>query len=172
VPALAAKTLSHSDVIVASAQKYQGIQACVVLGRGYNYATAFEIALKTKELSYVLAEPYSSADFQHGPVALVEGGFLVMAVIPEGKTASEATILLHDLKIRQPELVVISPLKEAQELANIAFPIPEGIPEWISPIVAVVPGQLFALGLAQAKGYDLDNPRGLKKVTKRNEFFL
>jgi len=166
VPALVTETLSQSDAILASAQEYRNAHACVVLGRGYNYATAFEIALKTKELSYVLAEPYSSADFKHGPVALVEGGFLVIAVIPEGKTASELTSFLQELKSRQPELVIISPLEESLGMADVAIPIPENIPEWISPIVAITPGQLFALGLAQAKGLDPDHPRGLSKVTK------
>ena len=166
VPALVTETLSQSDAILTSAQKYRNAHACVVLGRGYNYSTAFEIALKTKELSYVLAEPYSSADFKHGPVALVEGGFLVIAVIPEGKTTPELTNFLQELKFRKPELVIISPLKEAQALADVAFSIPANIPEWISPIIAVTPGQLFALGLAQAKGFDPDHPRGLMKITK------
>jgi glucosamine--fructose-6-phosphate aminotransferase (isomerizing) len=166
VPALIAETISQSDKIIFEAQKYRELHACVVLGRGFNYATAFEIALKMKELSYVLAEPYSSADFMHGPVALVEDGFLVIAVVPEGKTASELMQFLHTLKSRKPELVAISPLKEAQELVDVVFPLPANIPEWVSPIVAVTPGQLFALGLAQAKGFDPDHPRGLSKVTK------
>lgn len=166
IPALVSETLSHSDVILTGAQRFAGLHECVVLGRGYNYATAFEIALKTKELCYVLAEPYSSADFKHGPVALVEGGFMVIAVIPVGKTAPELTDFLRTLKARRPELVIISPLEDARLLADVAIPIPSNIPEWLSPIVAVIPGQLFALGIAQAKGYDPDHPRGLKKVTK------
>jgi glucosamine--fructose-6-phosphate aminotransferase (isomerizing) len=168
VPALVIEALSNSETILASAQKYADLHECVVLGRGYNYATAFEIALKTKELTYVLAEPYSSADFQHGPVALVEGGFMVIAVISEGKTAPELTDFLRTLKPRNPELVIISPLEKARSLADVAIPIPQNIPEWISPIIAVTPGQLFALGLAQAKGFDPDHPRGLTKVTKTN----
>lgn len=166
VPALVTETLSRSETILANAKQYANLHECVVLGRGYNYATAYEIALKTKELSYVLAEPYSSADFKHGPVALVEGGFMVIAVIPEGKTAPELTDFLRTLKTRRPKLVVISPLEDARRLADVAIPIPADIPEWLSPIVAVIPGQLFALGIAQAKGYDPDHPRGLRKVTK------
>jgi len=166
VPALVSRSLSPSDLIGAIARKYAGSHACVVLGRGYNYSTAFEIALKIKELAYVPAEPYSSADFQHGPVALVEDGFPVVAVIPEGKTQPELIALLRTLKPRNPELVVISSSDEALGLATSPIPIPANIPEWISPIVAIVPGQQLALGIALAKGFDPEQPRGLNKVTR------
>jgi glucosamine--fructose-6-phosphate aminotransferase (isomerizing) len=165
VPAFVAEALQQSEAVVSAAADYRKDDACVVLGRGYNYATAFEIALKLKELTYVLAEPYSSADFQHGPVALVQNGFLVLAVVPEGKPAAELTEFLSSLRQNNPELVVISPHKKALALARTAIPLPAGIPEWLSPIVAVTPGQLFAFGLAQARGLDPDKPRGLHKVT-------
>jgi glucosamine--fructose-6-phosphate aminotransferase (isomerizing) len=66
------EVLTSAQAILRAAERYRYMEACVVVSRGYNYATAFEIALKLKELSYVLSEPYSSADFWHGPVALVE----------------------------------------------------------------------------------------------------
>ena len=71
----AEQTLALDEEIAQMAQRYRYMSQCVVLGRGFNYATAFEWALKLKELTYVIAEPYSSADFQHGPIAMVEGGF-------------------------------------------------------------------------------------------------
>jgi glucosamine--fructose-6-phosphate aminotransferase (isomerizing) len=142
------------------------MQACVVLSRGYNYATAFEIALKLKELTYVLAEPYSSADFQHGPLALVERGFPVLAAVPEGEMAVELVELLRQLGERGADLVVISAHSQALDLAQTRLRLPSGIPEWLSPLVAVVPGQLFALGLTLAKRFDPDHPRGLHKVTQ------
>lgn len=165
VPDLVSQTLGQAQTILAAAELYRETEACVVIGRGYNYATAFEIALKLKELTYVLAEPYSSADFQHGPVALVEKGFLVLAILPEGEVSTELFDLLHELHLRNPRLVIISPLQHALSLANTAVPIPTDIPEWLSPIVAIIPGQLFALGLALSKGIDPDHPRGLKKIT-------
>jgi len=165
VPKLVAETLKQSEALVSAAGDYRKDDACVVLGRGYNYATAFEIALKLKELTYVLAEPYSSADFQHGPVALVQNGFLVLAVVPDGRPAAELTAFLSTLRQSNPELVVISPNKDALALARTAIPLPAGVPEWLSPIVAVTPGQLFAFGLARARGLDPDKPRGLHKVT-------
>jgi len=164
-PALLSQTLAQADTVISAAAAYREAEACVVIGRGYNYATAFETALKLKELTYVLAEPYSSADFQHGPVALVENGFLVLAIVPEGETAAELTGFLQELKPRAPRLVVVSPFQPALDLAATAISIPSGIPEWLSPLVAILPGQLFALGLALAKGIDPDQPRGLHKVT-------
>ena len=166
VPALISQTLRQAESVIASAAGYAEAGACVVIGRGYNYSTAFEIALKLKELAYILAEPYSSADFQHGPVALVEAGFLVLAVVPEGKPADELTAFLGGIKGRGPRLVVISPRRKTLSLAHSPIPLPSGIPEWVSPLVSVVPGQLFALGMAQARGLDPDRPRGLTKVTK------
>jgi len=136
------------------------------VSRGYNYATAFEIALKLKELTYVLAEPYSSADFQHGPVALVERGFPVIAVVPDGAVTGEVLHLLHQLREREAELVVFSAVDEALALGNTCFGLTKDVPEWVSPLSMVVPGQLMALGLALAKGLDPDHPRELAKVTR------
>ena len=107
-----------------------------------------------------------SADFQHGPVAIVQDGFLVLAIVPEGKTASELTRFAKNLRARGAHLAVIAAKSRALSLGNSAFWLPRGLPEWLSPIAAVVPGQLFALGLAQARGLDPDKPRGLSKVTR------
>jgi len=166
VPAFVSHSLSPLEFIAAIARKYTSSHACVVLGRGYNYSTAFEIALKIKELAYIPAEPYSSADFQHGPVALVEEGFPVVAVIPEGKTQPELITLLRTLKPRNPELVVISSSNEALKLATSPIAIPANIPEWISPMIAIVPAQQLALDLALARGFNPEEPRGLNKVTR------
>jgi glucosamine--fructose-6-phosphate aminotransferase (isomerizing) len=155
---------SVADVIEA-AERYRYAESCVVVSRGYNFATAFEIALKLKELTYVVAEPYSSADFEHGPMALVERGFPAVAVVPEGEMAEELLGFLEQLRERGAELVVISALKAALAMAQTPLPVPSGIPEWLSPVVMVVPGQLFALGLTLAKGTFPDHPRGLHKIT-------
>ncbi|MDH7486440.1 MAG: SIS domain-containing protein [Anaerolineae bacterium] len=165
LPDVAAEALAAAPAVARAAERYRFMEACVVVGRGYNYATAFEIALKLKELAYVLAEPYSSADFRHGPVALVEQGFPVFAVVPEGQAAAELSAFLRQLREREAELVVISDRDDVLALAQTSLPLPSGVPEWLSPLVAVVPGQLFALALTLAKGFDPDHPRGLRKVT-------
>jgi len=166
VPGAIRQVISSAQTVCRASERYRYMEACVVVSRGYNYATAYEIALKLKELTYVLAEPYSSADFQHGPVALVEKGFPVIAVVPEGAVTAEMVDFLRRLREREAELVVISAREEVLSLAQTPLPLPEGIPEWLSPMVAVVPGQLFALGLTQARGLDPDQPRGLQKVTR------
>lgn len=165
IPDWMADVTSESEAAIRKAERYRYMDAMVVLSRGYNYSTAFEVALKLKELTYVSAEPYSSADFKHGPVALVEDGFPVLAVVPEGVVAPELTEFLGGLRQRGAELLVVSALHDALSQAKTPFPLPAGIPEWLSPLVTVIPGQLFALGLTLAKGYSPDQPRGLRKVT-------
>ncbi len=165
VPDWFAQVLQRADTTIRAAERYCYIDHCVVASRGYNYATAYEAALKLKELTYVIAEPYSSADFQHGPVALVEHGFPVMAIVPEGTLTDELIGFFKELRDKGADLIVISAEPEALALAQTPLPIPSGIPEWASPLVLIAQGQLFALGLTLAKGYDPDHPRGLRKVT-------
>jgi glucosamine--fructose-6-phosphate aminotransferase (isomerizing) len=165
LPDLMSQVVSLAPAIIRSTERYRYMEECVVISRGYNYATAFEIALKLKELTYVMAEPYSTADFQHGPMAIVEQGFPVIAIVPSGEVAPEMVDFLQKLREREAELVIISSLDEALNLAQTPLPIPAGIPEWLSPVVGVMPGQIFAWGLTLAKGFDPDHPRGLRKVT-------
>jgi glucosamine--fructose-6-phosphate aminotransferase (isomerizing) len=167
VPGWVGEALEQDEALREAAQRYRYMQQCVVLGRGYNYATAFEWALKLKELTYVEAEPYSSADFQHGPVAMVARGFPVMAVVPSGKVFDSMMALLKHLQDDLlAELVVISNSTEALSMAQAPFKIPVEVPEWLSPLVAIVPAQLFSYHLTLAKGYDADQPRTIHKVTE------
>lgn len=149
-----------------AAQRYRYTERLSVIGRGYNYATAFELSLKLKELAYLTAEPSSSADFRHGPIAMVERGFPVLLIAPKGKVFKDMLDLARQLQARQAELVAISDNRRLLSLADTALPLHSGLPEWLTPITAVVPGQLFAMGLAQARGCSLDQPRGLNKVTR------
>lgn len=166
VPDLVKGVLDQEDRIAEQAQRYRFMDYCIVLGRGYNYATAFEWALKLKELSYVIADPYSSADFQHGPVAVLERGFPVLAVVPDGAVFDDALAFLkHLVADRHVELLAISNRDEALALAHTPVPLPVDLPEWLSPIVAIVAGQLFCYHLTRAKGFDTESPRGLRKVT-------
>ena len=161
------EALGLDATIQLAAQRYRYMQNCVVLGRGYNYATAFEWALKLKELTYIEAEAYSSADFRHGPVAMVAQGFPVMAVVPNGKVLPPMMELLEHLqRDLLAELVVISNSPEALSLARVPFAIPTLVPEWLSPIVSIVSAQLFSYHLTLAKGYDADQPRTISKVTE------
>jgi glucosamine--fructose-6-phosphate aminotransferase (isomerizing) len=138
-----------------------GAERLAVLGRGFSVSTAHEIALKVKETGYLLAEASSWADFEHGPMALVEPGFPALLVAPSGATAADAAVLLTRLRGQGAQVIVLS---DREELAP-ALRMPR-VPEWLSPAVAVVPGQLWAVALARARGVDPDAPRGLSKVTR------
>jgi glutamine---fructose-6-phosphate transaminase (isomerizing) len=167
VPAWVEKVLKQDAPIARMAERYRYMRQCVVLGRGFNYCTAFEWALKLKELTYVVAEPYSSADFRHGPIAMIEGGFPVLAVAPSGKVFDSMLEMLGKLRHEQSaELVVISDEKRLLSLAQSPILLPGGIPEWLTPLVGIVPGQLFAGHLTRAKGYDPEKPRTLGKITE------
>jgi len=161
------KVLKQDVPITRMAERYRYMRQCVVLGRGFNYCTAFEWALKLKELTYTVAEPYSSADFQHGPIALVEGGFPVLAVAPRGRVFDTMLDMLGHLRGDQhAELVVISDDKRALSLSQAPLQLPEGIPEWLTPIVGIIPAQLFTYHLTQAKGLNPELPRTIGKVTE------
>ncbi len=166
VPGWAEQVLRQDAEIERMSQRFRYMNQCVVLGRGFNYATAFEWALKMKELTYVVAEPYSSADFQHGPIAMVEGGFPVLAVAPQGKVFDTMLEMLTRLRSQHAaELVVISNADSALALAQSPIRLP-AMPEWLSPIIAILAGQLFACHLTQVKGYDTEKPRTITKVTE------
>ncbi len=161
------QALKQNDAVEQAAQRYRYMRQCVVLGRGFNYATAFEWALKLKELTYVEAEPYSSADFQHGPIAMVERGFPVMVVAPQGKVfASMLDLMARLRKDILAELLVISNAKKALSLAQVPFTIPAEMPEWLTPLVSILPAQLLAYHLTRAKGYSTEAPRSIHKVTE------
>lgn len=167
VPRWVRQAIQHDQAMAEAAQRYKYANRCVVLGRGYNYATAFEWALKLKELTYMEAEPYSPADFQHGPIAVVERGFPVMAMVAAGPVAASLTPLLRLLKEElHAELLVISNAPEALALSYPAFALPGEIPEALTPLVGIVPAQLMAYHLTQVKGYDPEAPRTIHKVTE------
>ncbi len=167
LPDLVREALALDATVETAAQRYRYMSECVVLGRGYNYATAFEWALKLKEMTYVVAERYSSADFQHGAVALVSQGFPVLAVAPKGAVSGHVLSLLETLvKDHQVELLAISNDDDALALAHTPLRLPADLPEWLSPLVSIVPGQLFCYHLTRAKGYDTEAPRRLAKVTR------
>jgi glutamine---fructose-6-phosphate transaminase (isomerizing) len=161
-----ADALASEAAARAAAARRASLERCVVLGRGYDYATAREWALKLKELAYVMADPYSSADFQHGPVALVEPGFSVLAVVPRGVTASGLRELLARLRGRGADLVLISDDPATLAEGDDGLPVPSGLPDWLMPLVDAIPAQWFALALAEAKGIDPEAPRNLVKVTQ------
>ncbi len=141
------------------------IEGGTVIARGINYCTSFEIALKIRELSGLLFEPYSAADLMHGPVAAIAPGWPVIAIAPSGPALAAMGDAVAAVGGRGARTIVISDDESLLAAAEIGLPLLAGVPEWLSPLVAVVPGQLAALRLARLRGRDLDRPLGLSKVT-------
>ncbi len=137
-------TLRNHEKIKTIAEEIKDHNRILVVGRGFTHCTTYEIALKIKELSYVSADPYSAADFKHGPIALVEEGFPLIAVAPEGKTFEVMKNLIQEVKLLGAETIIISNNDTLSKENPRFLPIPSSLPEWLSPIVAVVPGQLTA----------------------------
>jgi len=166
IPAHVTHTLALVPQIMRAAERYRYMRVCVVIGRGFNYATAFELALKIKELTYVVAEAYSSADFQHGPIALIEDAFPTIMIAPRGLLSPEMRQFVGTLRERGAEVIAISDDDDVLRLARTAFKLPASLPEWASPFSSIVAGQVFAMALAHVRDIDVDHPRGLRKVTE------
>ena len=166
LPSAIEATLRLDSELAQRVERYRYMDHCIVIGRGYNYATSFELALKLKELTYIMASAYSSADFRHGPIATIDSGLPVFLFMPTGAAYDDMLDLARELQHRGAELLVISESEQALSLARTALPIYPGVPEWLTPLITIIPGQLFALHLALTKGLNPDIPRGLHKVTR------
>lgn len=167
VPGYQQQALGLEAVMQQAAAPYFYMDQCVVIGRGYNYATAHEWALKLKEMTYTVAEPYSSADFLHGPIAMVEAGFPVLMVATQGKVYPQLAELVQRLVgEHRANLLIVSDNEDLLRVSSARTQMPAGMPEWVSPMVNILPGQLFAYYLTQLRGLPTESPRGLSKVTK------
>ena len=167
LPDTLARVLDLEPDIERIARDQAATTRALVIARGFEYATAREWALKLKELSRVFADPYSAADFQHGPLTLVEPGVPVLAVVRSGAPGVDLVALLGRLRDELGgELMVVSDDDPALDLAQVAGPPPVRHPRWLGPIVSIVPGQLHALHLTRARGLDPERPRNLSKVTR------
>jgi glucosamine--fructose-6-phosphate aminotransferase (isomerizing) len=166
VPELMAQALTTESAARDIAAGHGDRTRCVVLGRGFDYATAREWALKLQELTHLHALPYSTADFEHGPMALAEPGFPILAVAPSGVPLTAQKEVLTTLRERHDtRLLVISDDDAALNLDQ-GLRLPPDIPGWLTPVVAIVPGQLYAYYLTRARGLDPDRPRTISKVTE------
>jgi glutamine---fructose-6-phosphate transaminase (isomerizing) len=167
LPDAMAQALATEPDTEAAAHSMAPMPGCMILGRGYEYATTREWALKLKELAQVVADPYSAADFRHGPLALAEPGFPVLAVAPSGAVAEDLVALLEQLRDEHDvDLLVLSDREEVRALGRHAITLPAGLPDHLAPIPSIVPAQLFALHLTRARGLDPDRPRHIAKVTR------
>ena len=156
--------LGLDEAIRHLVDKYADMSECIILGRGYNHATAMELALKLTETCALSAQAYSAADFQHGPITQVVSGFPCVLFAPDGKAFAPMAKLAETLRVQHPALICFA--HDAAFLAGseTAVRIP-AVAEWVSPLVYIIAGQLFTYWLSLKKGLDPDSPRGLSKVT-------
>lgn len=192
IPALVTAALKSEETIAHVAERYVHARDCVVLGRVFQYSTARETALKLAETCYVVATPFSSADFRHGPAALVERGLPVIVFAPPGRTATDSQQLLQWLGEHGADCLVVTEDERLQELATTyirlelptlttsivrgtgttgegndpAKEVPTSVAELLAPLPYIIPGQLFAHYLALYKGLNPDQPRSLTKITR------
>ncbi len=167
--------LDLESEIAACAARYRFMHETVVIGRGLNYANAFEFSLKLMETCYVVAERFSAADLLHGPIAMVEFAFPLFLFAPGGVTWPSIRQVLEKLRQLKAETLVFTDLGNAEALpyATRSVVVPgrlsrlRTVPEELyTPIPYIVPAQLLAASLAREKGLDPDRPRALSKVTR------
>lgn len=165
VPRAMSAALAIENGVTQVAARLSHADTLLVTGRGYNYATALETALKVKETCYLAAMPFSAADLMHGPIAMVEPRYPVLLFAAPGKTLADMLALAADLRARGAETFVVGHGVAAGD-ASAVLAVEMPVPEALSPLIAVLPGQLLALHLSLARGLDPDKPRGLSKVTR------
>ena len=166
IPHYAAQVLQLRSRVAELVERYVFMENCVVVGRGMNYGNSYELALKLMETCYVVAERFSSADFFHGPLAIVERRFPVILFAPQGVTRQGSIDLLNRLRELHADSFAITNDDQIAALSSRALRMPKDIDEFLSPIPFIIPAQLFAALLAKAKGIDADAPRSLSKVTR------
>ncbi len=173
IPDLAAAALTLEPEISALAARYSFMNHAVVVGRGLNYANAFELALKLMETCYVVAERFSSADLFHGPIAMVEAAFPVFLFAPPGPTWPSLSLMIQKLDSLSADVFVITDPRNREAAATrrrlvipIAPPTSKGLDDLFTPIPYIIPGQMLAAKLAVEKGLNPDAPRALSKVTR------
>ena len=155
-------TLARSVLI----ERYRFMNLGLTIGRGYNYATACEIALKVMELNSLAMLSYSSADFLHGPVGILRKDFPVFVVAHSGPMLEPTLQMMRQCRKLGADVTAISDSRKALALADAALEVPAGVPEWLSPLTDVLPGQVLGWKLAELRGLDVDQPKGLSKVTE------
>lgn len=163
VPDSVAGSLKAEPAIIDAVERTGPMPDAVILGRGYNRSTAFEWALKLQEMVYVPANPFSTADFAHGPFAVLEQDFPLLAIAPAGVMADDNVTLVRRAKDERDARITLLTNIDVPDLPAVKLPM---IEEWLSPIMFIAAAQIFTLHAATLSGVDPETPRGLKKVTR------
>ena len=161
---LVEEVLTQQDNIMNLAEKYQGVQDTFFLGRGFDYAVAMEGALKLKEISYVHAEAYAAGELKHGPLALIDVGVPVLALLTQDNLVEKTMSNIKEVKARGAVVVAIckESMQEACQECDEQILLPN-VHSILAPMVSVVPLQIFSYYMAIFRGADVDKPRNLAK---------
>jgi glucosamine--fructose-6-phosphate aminotransferase (isomerizing) len=164
LPSKIEAVLEQEQAIAETARRYADRQGFFFIGRNLGYPTALEGALKLKEISYVHAEGYAGGELKHGPIAMLEPGFPVFAVVPRSETYDKLMSNVQEVRARQADVLSVATAGDVgiRDHSEAVFYIPE-VREALSPILAIVPLQLFAYYVAVERGRDIDQPRNLAK---------
>jgi len=164
VPSLVEKALEREEEAKEIANKYKDMKSALYLGRGVNMPIAYEGALKLKEISYIHAEGYPAGEMKHGPIALVDEDLPVVAIATQDRWYEKMISQIEQVKARSGKVLAVA--TEGDELisglADDVFWVPE-TPWLLSPVVNVIPLQMFAYQIATLHGLDVDQPRNLAK---------
>ncbi len=164
VPNLVSKILENEDGIIQAAREFKFIKSALYLGRGINMPIAYEGALKLKEISYIHAEGYPAGEMKHGPIALVDRDMPVIAIAPQDPWYEKMISQIEQAKARGGSVLVVATEgdEKVAAMADHVFWVPE-TPWLLSPVITVIPLQLFAYHIASLRGLDVDQPRNLAK---------
>lgn len=165
LPAMAREALSTEPQIQKLASRLCQKKHAFFVGRGLDYALSMEAALKLKEVSYIFSEAYPAGELKHGPIALLQQGRLVMACITQPSLLEKTLSNLREVKARGAYVVAVcsrSLSERVTALADEVILIPD-TDDFLSPLLAAIPMQLFAYCMAVARGCDVDKPRNLAK---------
>lgn len=165
MPAKVAEQIERSLDAGGGLDDYREVEGGSVVARGVNYGAAFEIALKIRELSGAQFEAFSSADLLHGPIAALRAGRPAIVVAPSGRTLTSMRGAIEKVRERGSEVIAISDDEAFLAESNTPLPLVPSVPEWLSPLLTVVPGQVAAVRLAMLRDVDVDSPVGLTKIT-------
>ncbi|MEX0939394.1 MAG: glutamine--fructose-6-phosphate transaminase (isomerizing) [Pirellulales bacterium] len=164
LPEMVATALETNDEVQRIAAKYAECNNFLYLGRQYNFPTALEGALKLKEISYIHAEGYPAAEMKHGPIALVDERTPSVFIVPHGAVYDKVMSNLEEIKARGGPVIAVVAEGDMQvgELADDVIRVPS-VPDYLQPVVTIVPLQLLAYHIAVLRGCDVDKPRNLAK---------
>lgn len=164
LPEQAQQVLEKAEEIKALSEEYKDVDKVFFIGRSLDHAVAMEGSLKLKEISYIFSEAYAAGELKHGTIALVEDGTLVFALATQDRLFEKSVSNMKEVKARGAHVIAVAKEgnREVEKVADRVIYIPDTL-DLLTPVLTVIPLQLFAYYIAVARGCDVDKPRNLAK---------